>query len=51
MLRGELAGLRARHDSDVPVFDSELHDDVETRVRSIRKLFVERSARARKRRP
>ena len=34
MLRGELAGLRARHDSDVPVFDSELHDDVETRVRS-----------------
>lgn len=34
MLRGELAGLRARHDSDIPVFDSELHDDVETRVRS-----------------
>ncbi|MGH3159846.1 MAG: GNAT family N-acetyltransferase [Streptosporangiaceae bacterium] len=32
MLRGEVAGLRARHDSDVPVLHDELYDDVETRV-------------------
>jgi RimJ/RimL family protein N-acetyltransferase len=34
MLRGELTGLRARQDSDIAVLDSELHDDVETRVRT-----------------
>jgi RimJ/RimL family protein N-acetyltransferase len=34
MLRGELAGLRARRDDDIPVLDVELHDDVETRVRA-----------------
>jgi RimJ/RimL family protein N-acetyltransferase len=27
MLRGEVAGLRARHESDVPILQSELHDD------------------------
>src|ERR1700690_2737659 len=31
MLRGELTGLRARQDSDVPVLHAELHDDVATR--------------------
>ncbi|HEY2442384.1 MAG TPA: GNAT family protein [Streptosporangiaceae bacterium] len=34
MLRGELTGLRARQDDDIPVLDAELHDDVETRVRA-----------------
>lgn len=34
MLRGEVAGLRARHESDVPVLQAELHDDVPTRIRS-----------------
>jgi RimJ/RimL family protein N-acetyltransferase len=34
MLRGELAGLRARHESDVPVLHAELHDDVATRMRA-----------------
>ena len=33
MLRGEVAGLRARHESDVPVLQAELHDDVPTRIR------------------
>jgi RimJ/RimL family protein N-acetyltransferase len=32
MLRGEVAGLRARHDGDVAVLQAELYDDVETRV-------------------
>ncbi|HEX3389686.1 MAG TPA: GNAT family protein [Streptosporangiaceae bacterium] len=32
MLRGEVAGLRARDDSDVPVLHAELHDDVATWV-------------------
>ena len=32
MLRGEFIGLRARHDSDIPVLHAELYDDVETRV-------------------
>jgi RimJ/RimL family protein N-acetyltransferase len=27
-LRGELIGLRARHEEDVPILDAELHDDV-----------------------
>jgi RimJ/RimL family protein N-acetyltransferase len=34
MLRGEVTGLRARHDSDIPVLHAELYDDVETRVRA-----------------
>lgn len=34
MLRGELAGLRARRDSDVPVLQAELYDDVATRIRA-----------------
>ncbi|HTU74519.1 MAG TPA: GNAT family protein [Trebonia sp.] len=34
MLRGELAGLRARHDSDIPVLHAGLYDDVATRVRA-----------------
>jgi GNAT superfamily N-acetyltransferase len=34
MLRGEVAGLRARHESDVPVLQAELHDDVPTKVRA-----------------
>ena len=29
-----MAGLRARHDSDIPVLHAELYDDVETRVRA-----------------
>jgi RimJ/RimL family protein N-acetyltransferase len=35
MLRGELVVLRARHDDDLAVLDTELHDDVETRVRTV----------------
>lgn len=34
MLRGEVAGLRARQDSDVPVLHAELYDDVPTRVQA-----------------
>ena len=34
MLRGEVAGLRAREDSDVAILHAELHDDVTTRVRA-----------------
>ncbi|HET9080367.1 MAG TPA: GNAT family protein [Trebonia sp.] len=34
MLRGEMTGLRARHDSDIPVLHAELYDDIATRVRS-----------------
>ena len=34
MLRGELAGLRAREDDDIAILDVELHDDVLTRVRA-----------------
>jgi RimJ/RimL family protein N-acetyltransferase len=34
MLRGELVGLRARHDADVPILDTELHDDVVTTSRA-----------------
>jgi RimJ/RimL family protein N-acetyltransferase len=29
-----MIGLRARHDSDIPVLHAELYDDVETRVRA-----------------
>jgi RimJ/RimL family protein N-acetyltransferase len=34
MLRGEITGLRARHDSDIPVLHAQLYDDVATRVRA-----------------
>lgn len=34
MLRGELAGLRARLESDIPVLHAELYEDVPTRVRA-----------------
>ena len=34
MLRGDRIGLRARHESDVPVLHSELYDDVPTRSRA-----------------
>ena len=34
MLSGEVTGLRARHDSDIPVLHAELYDDVATRVRA-----------------
>lgn len=34
MLRGEMTGLRARHDSDIPILHAELYNDVATRVRA-----------------
>jgi RimJ/RimL family protein N-acetyltransferase len=34
MLRGTTIGLRARHDTDVPILHAELYDDVATQVRS-----------------
>jgi RimJ/RimL family protein N-acetyltransferase len=34
MLRGEMTGLRARHDSDVPILHAGLYDDVATRARA-----------------
>jgi RimJ/RimL family protein N-acetyltransferase len=34
MLRGEVAGLRARQESDVPVLHAELYEDVAIRVRA-----------------
>ncbi|WP_055585633.1 GNAT family N-acetyltransferase [Peterkaempfera griseoplana] len=34
MIRGEKIGLRARHDSDIPVLQTELYDDVATRTRA-----------------
>ncbi|HEX4722444.1 MAG TPA: GNAT family protein [Pseudonocardiaceae bacterium] len=34
MLRGERVLLRARHEADVPVLESELHDDVATKSRA-----------------
>src|ERR1700677_1522982 len=34
MLRGEVAGLRAQDDNDVPVLHAELHEDVATWVRA-----------------
>lgn len=36
-LRGELIGLRARHEADVRVLDEELHDDVPTAARGTRR--------------
>ncbi|MGI8699751.1 MAG: GNAT family N-acetyltransferase [Nocardioidaceae bacterium] len=34
MLRGDRTGLRARHESDIPVFMEELYNDIATRSRS-----------------
>jgi RimJ/RimL family protein N-acetyltransferase len=34
MLRGELTGLRARHEDDIAVLEAELYEDVETWVRA-----------------
>ncbi len=34
MLKGDKIGLRARHETDVPVLQSELYDDVATRSRA-----------------
>jgi len=34
MLRGEMVGLRAPHESDIEIFENELLNDVMTRVRS-----------------
>src|SRR5262245_8276747 len=34
MLRGDKIGLRARHETDVPVLQSELYDDVATRSKA-----------------
>ena len=34
MLRGEIVGLRAQQDSDIEIFETELLNDVETRMRS-----------------
>lgn len=34
MLRGEVAALRARHESDIPILEAELHDDVATYARA-----------------
>lgn len=34
MLRGEKVGLRARHETDVSVLETELYDDVATQVRA-----------------
>jgi len=34
MLRGTKVGLRARHETDVPILQAELYDDVATRVRA-----------------
>ena len=34
MLRGEIIGLRAQLDSDIEIFEAELANEVETRMRS-----------------
>jgi RimJ/RimL family protein N-acetyltransferase len=34
MLRGDTIGLRARHETDVPILQSELYNDVETRSKA-----------------
>jgi RimJ/RimL family protein N-acetyltransferase len=34
MLRGDMIGLRARHETDVPLLHSDLHDDIATRSRA-----------------
>lgn len=40
VLRGRLTGLRARQDSDIEVFETELLPDVETRVRATGRPWV-----------
>jgi RimJ/RimL family protein N-acetyltransferase len=40
MISGERIGLRARHESDVPVLQSELYDDVATRSRADSRPWV-----------
>jgi RimJ/RimL family protein N-acetyltransferase len=37
MLRGELVGLRARHEADIPILDDELHGDVAGSARAERR--------------
>ena len=34
MLNGTVAGLRARHDTDIPILEAELYDDVDVSVRA-----------------
>jgi RimJ/RimL family protein N-acetyltransferase len=34
MLNGTVAGLRARHESDIPILETELYDDVDVSVRA-----------------
>lgn len=34
MIRGETTGLRARHEADIPVLQSQLYDDVRTQARA-----------------
>jgi RimJ/RimL family protein N-acetyltransferase len=34
MLNGKVAGLRARHDSDIPILEAELYDDVDVSLRT-----------------
>jgi RimJ/RimL family protein N-acetyltransferase len=34
MLKGKVAGLRARHESDIAVLEAELYDDVDVNVRA-----------------
>jgi hypothetical protein len=34
MLKGKVAGLRARHHSDIPVLETELYDDVDVSLRT-----------------
>src|SRR5258708_32996889 len=34
MLNGKMAGLRARHDSDIPILEAELYDDVDVSLRT-----------------
>ncbi len=34
MLRGEVVGLRARHDADIAILHAEFYDDIATRSRA-----------------
>ena len=40
MLRGELTGLRALTDADIEIFETELHTEVETRIRATGQPWV-----------
>lgn len=40
MLRGERVGLRARHESDIPILMAELYNDVATRSRADSRPWV-----------